>query len=285
MPITIYNEWSFFGLKGERVALYSRAVFGFFNVSMGFAAFTLIPLADATTIISAAPIFVSIFAPCILGEACGLFQVTTIAVTIGGVLLVSQPSFLFPHDTTSATATVQANQRLLGSFLSLISCITGAFCFISLRKLQRTPSMVVMNMYQAVAAIGCCLTLVVMHLMNLLPNGIGLPSSLYDFGCTLLAAVSVVGVQCALTVASKLEEANIVCLTRTSDILISFILQVIFLQNEEINSKSIIGAVIVCIGVSLSTLRSWLMKRPKKCSTLWCLLNCGFNKSRSFSSA
>lgn len=282
-PITIHNGWSFFGIEGERVALFSRAIFGFFNVSMGFAAFTLIPLADATTIISAAPIFVSIFAPCILGEECGLSQVIVIIMTIAGVFLASQPTFLFPHDHTGDLVAISPNDRLFGSFLSSISCITAAFCFISMRGMQRTPCMVVMNMYQFFTMICCCLTLVVMHFTGLLPNGIGLPSSLYDYGCMVLAAVAVVGVQCFLTVSFKLEEANIVSLVRTSDILFAFLLQIIFLGSGEINSLSIIGAVVVSLGVMSSALRSWLMKRPKKCPALWCLLNCGFNKSREFS--
>ncbi|ODN00262.1 Solute carrier family 35 member G1 [Orchesella cincta] len=67
---------------------------------MGFASIHLIPLADAATVIFTSPVFVSIFACLCLGEVCSWFDISIIALTLIGVLLVSKPSFNFINTGT-----------------------------------------------------------------------------------------------------------------------------------------------------------------------------------------
>ena len=86
------------GVKGERITLFFRGVFGFLGFALCYVAYRMIPFADASTIVYSAPVYVSIFACILLKEECGAFQTFTIALTIMGVLLISKPTFLFGSD-------------------------------------------------------------------------------------------------------------------------------------------------------------------------------------------
>ena len=94
-PVIFAQGVSFKGAVGERWSLFNRGLFGFLSFSMAYYAFSLIPLADASTIVFSAPVYVSIFACVLIGEKCGAFQVVTITVTIIGVVLISKPTFIF----------------------------------------------------------------------------------------------------------------------------------------------------------------------------------------------
>ena len=73
-----------------------------------------------------------------------------------------------------------------------------------------------------------------------------------------LVANGICGVlgQFCLTVALKVEEAGLVSLARTVDIVMAFVFQIIGLPEEEVDWTSILGAVIVCTAVSLSAFKN-----------------------------
>lgn len=75
---------------------------GFFGLSAFFGmfyAFVHLPLADATVLVFAHPIFVAILAPFVLKERLGTMGTLCVAIAITGVVLVAKPSFLFGHST------------------------------------------------------------------------------------------------------------------------------------------------------------------------------------------
>lgn len=69
-------------------------------------------------------------------------------------------------------------------------------------------------------------------------------------------------------------------MTRTMDIVIAFILQMIWLPNELVTWTSIVGAALIVTSVVASALRRWLSDKPGKLETVWRIINFGFPPER-----
>lgn len=248
-------------------------------MNLCYVSFSMIPLSDAVTIGASAPVFVSIIAYVVLKEECGIFQVFSVFITIIGVLLISRPTFIFGQDVE-----IDDSTRMEGIIAAIISCIMSALVFISIRKLQKTPSIVVINAY----AISCLTFALIMSCLFhfYLSNGPGhlseniqVPDTWTEIAWLVFNGLCVVLAQLCLTVSLKVEEAGLVSLARTADIIVAFILQLIFL-NEKIQWTSFLGALIIFIIVGISGLRKWLGNKPNKGKVLWIILNCGLNQNR-----
>ncbi len=77
-----------------------RGVLGFAGLTCFFYAVTHLPLADATVIMYMNPVFVGLFAALFLGEAFGRAELLGVGVSLCGVALITQPSFLFGGDVS-----------------------------------------------------------------------------------------------------------------------------------------------------------------------------------------
>ncbi len=75
--------------------LVARGLFGFCGLTCFFYAVTKLPLADATVIQYMNPVLVTLFAAWFLKERFGLWLVGGLVLSIAGVVLMAQPSFLF----------------------------------------------------------------------------------------------------------------------------------------------------------------------------------------------
>lgn len=284
LPVIVYNGFNLMGAKGERIALFSRGFFGFVSFGLCYIAYRMIPLADASTIVFSAPVYVSVFACILLKEECGIFQAFTVIVTISGVLLISKPTFLF-GDTHEAVTEVAL--RMEGTILAFISSLSAALTFVMIRKLQRTPAAVVINMFSVVSIVCGVLSLAIIYYCfyeeaDTLAQGIGIPDTWEEIGWLVGNGLCGVLGQLCLTVALKIEEAGLVSLARTIDIVMAFIFQIAFLKQEQVHWTSILGAVIVCIGVCVSALRRWLKSKPGQFNTLWLILNCGQKRKEEY---
>ena len=122
LPVIVHNRFSIIGLPGERLVLFLCGFLGAVALTSCYIAFRFIPLSDASTIISSAPVFVSIVAWVALKEECGVFQAFTIVITLCGVLLISRPTFIFGQDETSSDGGLRTEGILVAAF----SCITVA---------------------------------------------------------------------------------------------------------------------------------------------------------------
>lgn len=69
----------------------SRAVIGLASMALNFKALTMLPLAEATTIGFAAPLFATILSAIVLGEAVGRHRWLAVVVGFAGVLVVMRP--------------------------------------------------------------------------------------------------------------------------------------------------------------------------------------------------
>ena len=112
-----------FQTRRIRAHLY-RALVGNLGAGFVFWAYSLLPMADATALLFAAPLFVAVLSPALLKERMGSHRWTAVIVGFGGVLFIVQPSAgLFSNPA---------------SLIGLIAAFFSALVDMALRNLGRT---------------------------------------------------------------------------------------------------------------------------------------------------
>ncbi len=119
-----------------------RSISGLVSLSLFYFAITRIPIADATAIAYAAPIFITLLSIFLLGEIIGLRRWAAVIVGFVGVLLITQP---------------QADSLDVGALAALGSAVTGAMVAIWLRKLSSSEKSVAIGIYYNVLGSLVCL--------------------------------------------------------------------------------------------------------------------------------
>ncbi|CAL8107555.1 unnamed protein product [Orchesella dallaii] len=178
-----------------------------------------LPLADSTVISFSTPIFVCIVAHFVLGERCRVVPIFTAILTLCGVIIISKPPLLTGEEEMSASL-------LMGNMFALLCMVCGTLTTVLLRYLHTVHFSITMLAFGVFGTIeGLVVTLF---------------TSPFQFpaweGMDLLLAGIIAGLyflgQLALTLSLKFEEAGIVSLIRTSEVIFSFIWQVNFLQQD-----------------------------------------------------
>lgn len=250
IPILIYKNHNPFP-KGQRLLLLLRSFAGATALSLVFYAIRHMPLADASVIVFSVPVIVAIFARIFLKEPCGLFHYFTLFLTMLGVLLITRPPFLFGQSTT-------IQYSFLGPMAALLSTIFAAIVYILLRALKNLHFSVIMV---------CFATYSILQTFSMA----WATGNLYWPKCgterLLVVALGIFSFsgQMFLTIASQLEEAGLVAIARTVDVVFAFVWQIMFF-NEIPNIFSIVGAVLVTSSVVLIGLRKWMMSMPSSSS-------------------
>jgi drug/metabolite transporter (DMT)-like permease len=154
-----------YALRGELAsAVYTRrplgqlgrgllSVFGMFT---NFSALTRLPLADATAISFASPLFTVALAAVILKERVRIYRWSAVLVGFAGVIVMLVPHFDIGHYAAAGAAATAA----IGSLFALSSAVCNAGTVIQTRRLvqsETTPSIVFY--FSVVCAIAGALTL------------------------------------------------------------------------------------------------------------------------------
>lgn len=245
IPIIIYKNQNPFP-KGQRCMLLLRSFAGATALSLTFYAIRHMPLADASVIVFSVPVVVAIFARIFLKEPCGLFHYFTLFLTMLGVLMITKPPFLFGHSTK--------HYNFLGPLAALSSTVFAAIVYILLRALKDLHFSVIMVCFATYSVLQT-------STMAWATGNLCWPKC----GSERLLVVSL-GVlsfsgQMLLTIAAQLEEAGLVAIARTVDVVFAFMWQIIFFD-EIPNVFSILGALLVTSSVVLIGLRKWMMSMP-----------------------
>ncbi|KAI1289548.1 Solute carrier family 35 member G1 [Halotydeus destructor] len=178
---------------------------------------------------------------------------------MSGVLLIARPTFIFGDDGSVTDGTY----RTIGTIMSFVSSISGSLTFVMMRKLKKTPIPVVIAWFSILSISMGAIILTVIHLY--MDQRIKLPTEFTVQEWLLLLCNGLCGVvgQFGLTTALKIEEASVVALVRTTDILVAFVYQVSFL-NEAVQWTSLLGVAIVMFGVLVSGVRRILSERSAR---------------------
>ncbi len=114
--------------------LIMRGVFGFGGLSCFYYAVTHLPLADVTVIQYTNPVFVALLAALVLGERIAGVAFLAAFVSLVGVGIIAQPSFIFGGESTLDSFDVM---------IAVIGAVFSAFAYTTVRKLGETEIPVV----------------------------------------------------------------------------------------------------------------------------------------------
>ena len=95
LPVAIWARADLLGEKKYRPFLLCFGVVNFASISCIYSAFTELPLGDATVCISATPIFTAFLAYVFLKESWHIFDAVATFTCVGGVVLITRPTFIF----------------------------------------------------------------------------------------------------------------------------------------------------------------------------------------------
>ena len=141
-----YGVWrqghSFMPTEVKLVML--RGLFGFVALSCYFYAVIHLPLADATVIYFINPVLTALVAAVVLREHMGLREVGWIALSLGAVLVVARPSFLFGADRALDTVAV---------VLCLVSALFAAASYVTIRSIRDDPPLLVVFYFSAITVV------------------------------------------------------------------------------------------------------------------------------------
>lgn len=133
-------------LLGERRRLLVlRGLLGFGALSCFYFALVHLPLADATVLQYTNPAFAAVFAVFALGERMRPREIACLVLSLGGVLLVARPQFLF--DAGTGLDPVVVSVALLGAVLS-------AAAYVVVRMLGSEHHLVVIFYFALVSVVG-----------------------------------------------------------------------------------------------------------------------------------
>jgi drug/metabolite transporter (DMT)-like permease len=131
----------------QRKMLVFRGIAGFLALSCFYHTLTNLPIADATVIQYTNPVYAGLLAVPLLGEKLRRREVLSVLGSIVGVLLVTQPSFLFggsPHALPGMSVVI-----------GLLGAMCSATAYITVRKLGATEHpAVIVGYFSLVSIVG-----------------------------------------------------------------------------------------------------------------------------------
>ncbi|HET7274014.1 MAG TPA: DMT family transporter [Longimicrobiaceae bacterium] len=126
--------------RGSREGfLVLRALLGFAALSCFYYSVINLPLADATLIQYTNPVWTALLAAWLLGERMGRREALLIAASLGGVVLIARPSFIFGSAAGRLDPAVVA--------IALIGALFSAAAYVTVRKLGQTEHALVIVFY------------------------------------------------------------------------------------------------------------------------------------------
>lgn len=249
LPIVIYKQEPIVP-HGKRLILFLRCFVGSTGLILSFYAFRHMPLADASVIVFSTPVFVSIFARLFLQEKCSIFHIFTVLLTLFGVLLITRPPIVFGNVVASLSDENEIDEyNVWGPIAAFASTLFGANAYVTLRALKGIDFSVIMANFGGFSLV---YTFMICWWCGILclPN-----CNTERWLIIALGLFSFIG-QILLTISLQMEQAGLVAIARSADIVFAFVWQIIFFD-ETPNGYSIVGAVLVIFSVLLTAIKKW----------------------------
>ena len=243
--------------KADLPFLLTRSLFGGISVTLIIISLSYLPLADTGVIVATAPTFTSLLGWLVLREKLSISDLIILPLTFIGVVFILRPPFLFGNAVTSEDS-ISTTNRMIGCSLAAIAALSQAGIYVSVRKLRHL-NYAFLSMFYGIASgpllVGICLSV----------HGYSqsLPPCDYVSKLTLvgIAMTAIVG-QCLQTLAAKFVTAGVVSLTRSAEVLFSFVWQLLLLSDaidQSISIFSIYGCLFVLTAVCILSLRPMLV--------------------------
>lgn len=233
------------GPKDNLKFLIVRSFVGSMNLALKYFAFQNMRIGDATAIFFATPAFTGIFARIILKEPFNKLEMVVVALSIIGVLIVSQPPFLFPKGQDEKVQNTPA-----GIASAVSAMLLTSLAFVLIRKMgKRNIRPLQTIMYFSV--IGG----VLLSTFNTVSGNWVLPAC----GSTRYILLGFGGLgfctQVLVTYVLTLEKAVVVSVARSNEVFLTFLFEFLIF--------SVVPSLLSCIG-SLLIVSSILLLLWKK---------------------
>lgn len=212
-----------------------RGTTGFVALSCFYYAVTHLPLADATVIMYSNPVFTAVFAAIFLGESLSKIEIVGVLVSVGGVLLIAQPSFLFGGESRLA---------MLDVTIALAGAIFAAISYVIVRQLRRSEHPMVVVFYFPLIATPASIPFAIPDAV--LPNW-------WELGLLLAIGIVTHIAQVTMTKGLHLEKAGRATAVSYLQIVFAFILGMLFFD-EYPDMLSVAGAVAI-VGSTIAIAR------------------------------
>lgn len=226
------NPWG-----ARKGLLVIRGLVGFGGLLCFFYAIPRLPLADVTVIQFTNPVFTALFAAMMLKERLYKAVVLSIGLSLSGVVLIAQPSFLFGEHAASLNLGAVA--------IALVGAVFAALAYTTVRKLRETEHPLVVVFYFPLVSIPACLP--IMLPVFVWPTPI---EWLMLLGIGILTQIA----QIFLTRGLHLEPAGRATSVSYLQIIFATAWGMIFFW-EYPDLLSILGAVLVVSGIVITTRR------------------------------
>ena len=218
--------------------VFGRAVAETTSVCCQFYAYQNMNIGDAAAIIYSSPFITGILAAILLKEKLTIFNLLATVVSFGGVILVSRPPFIFGSHYGDVSGA-----RFAVAGIAFCGTICNSIGILCVRKIGNTVNGHALIYYFSVV---CCL-------VPLIITGIIGSFPLPPCGSTryLLVVVGLLGLlsQLSYVKAIQLEEAMLVAVIRTLDVLFGYILEITIFGSTP-SLLSVVGAVLVVSAAS-----------------------------------
>lgn len=238
LPPMIFFKDKFIHPWNKSKFLLLRGVTGVTGMALSIYAVKHMPLADQRVIFYTSPVYTAILGRIFLKESVSKFDAVAILSTLGGVVLIARPTFLFGSSGESP----KSEKVWFPTLLAVVSAICHACSIILTRKISKEVGSRVVVFY--VAVVGSIISLVASLISNFrfkFPY-----CRTYDALYVLGAGALGYSGQLLVTKALTLEKASIISLVRTTGIAFSFVLQLIVFHVVP-DGLSIGGAILVLL--------------------------------------
>lgn len=217
--------------------LLARGFAGFMGLSCYFYAINHLPLADATVIQFCNPMLAALIAVFALREPLRGFDVAATVLSMLGIALVAQPTFLFAQGTPLDPTAV---------LIGVVGAIFSAVAYVVIRRLGATEHHMVVVLYFPLVTGPASLPLLAVEGV-VMPEGV---EWLLLLGIGIAAQLG----QIEITKGFKLETAGRASSVTYLQIVLAYTWGVLFF-GEFPNTLSIVGATLVVLGVFSLTRR------------------------------
>ncbi len=224
----------------NRRGIWLRSIFGTAALLCTFYALgsPALGLGDTTTLVNLSPVFIALLSPFFLDERAGKRVAIALPLSVAGVVLILQPSFVFGGGAPRTPA------MLVTAGIALLAAMFSANAMILLRKISPTEGPEAISLHFSLVAATVCLLLSIPHFH--VPDA-------HDAGAMLAAGLSAGLAQLSMTRAYALERAARISGMGYLAVVVSAALGAIFL-GEKPGADALLGMALVIAGGLVVTL-------------------------------
>ncbi|CAM1329779.1 Uncharacterised protein r2_g3892 [Pycnogonum litorale] len=206
--------------------------------------FQVLPLADVITIESSSPLFIAIARFVFYKRIPTILEGTMMILTVAGVILCIQPSFIFAHLQQQHGEATRSSINYSLPILSVLGFSTSYLCFEKISKeVDVTTTMLIYSLVSAVISYAYLLVI----------EGLKFPFDIQNVSYLGVACITSYFASQTSFLAVKVENSLMASVGRATDILISYVIDV-YVFNLVPTFVTLIGAAMILFTLLLPAL-------------------------------